>query len=942
VAAVAGIELFAGALGGIGNIDGLAAEARFNNPAAMAVAADGTVYIADAGNFVIRKVSTAGVTSVFAGKPGESGNVDATGMDARFLTPVGLALASDGTLYVVDRESSTIRKITPAGEVTTLAGTNGESGHADGVGAAARFDGPTSIAVGPDSNLYVTDTFGSTIRRIAPDGTVTTFAGTPGTPGSTNGVGMAATFNSPVGLAFDSNGDLLVTDTGNSLIRRITPAGVVTTFAGSGIAGAADGVGTAASFRFPFGIVVDADDNAYVSDTANHTVRKVTPAGEVTTLAGTTGEAGFVDGAELTARFDTPTGLGLDAAGNLLLADTSNHVLRQVTPAGVVTTVIGRARTYGSTDGTGAAARFDSPSGLAMTNAGDLLAADTFNHTLRRITSAGVVSTVAGSAGNSGSSNGSGTEARFSSPQGLAADDVGNIYVADAASHLIRKVTPTGAVTTLAGGAGQMGIANGAGTVARFSFPWALVLDLEGVVYSVDAGGHTVRRTTPAGIVTTLAGSPNQFGSADGTGSVARFRNPRGIARDGEGNLYVSDWGNHTIRKVTTAGVVTTVAGTATQAGAVDGVGSAARFRSPEGIAVDAAGNLYVADTGNALIRKITPAGEVTTVAGTAGVLGVLPGPLPGTLNVPRGLTIGLDGELYVTDEDGVLRINLDTPVSIFDVRLEAPASIQLGSSFTLRWRATDAANCVASGDWAGARATSGALTVTPGAAGTLSYTLTCDESSGSGPMNRTIDVAVNLPPPTVTFTTSATRIDPGASATLTWSTTNADSCTASDGWSGSLAPSGSTTITPAGTETYTLSCTGPGGTTARAVSVTVAYLPTLTFTARPRNIALGERTTLEWTAANVTTCTASGSWSGVLAASGSQVIKPANSVAQAYKLTCAGPGGVVEDTVVVQVSFSTSTAGSGGGSGGSAGLELLLGAGLLALLRRQGARRAA
>jgi sugar lactone lactonase YvrE len=936
-AAVAGIELFAGSLGGAGNIDGTATEARFYSPASVAIAADGTLYVVDALNFVIRRISPLGVTTTLAGKAGESDHVDsATGTDARFVSPSGVALAGDGTLYVADRDSSTIRAISAAGEVTTLAGSDGEIGAVDATGADARFAGPTSIAIGPDGNLYVADALASTIRKVTPSGVVTTFAGQAGVSGSANGTGTEATFSIPFGLAFDSNGDLLVTDTGNNRIRKITPAGVVTTFAGSGSSGSADGTGLAASFFLPFGIVVDDADNAYVADTGNHTIRQITPAGVVSTLAGTADEAGYADDTGAAARFNGPQGIGLDNDGNVLVADSNNHVLRRITPAGVVTTVAGKGRSQGSTDDTGTAARFDTPVGMVMTRAGILLVADTLNHTLRSITAGGVVDTEAGAAGMPGSGNGSGISARFTGLQGLAIDDSDNVYVADTGSHLIRKISPAGVVTTLAGGAGQAGIADGTGTQARFAFPWGLVVDLEGVVYVTDTAVHSVRKVTPAGVVTTLAGGAGQFGTIDGTGTVARFRSPLGIARDGEGNLYVSDSGNHTIRKVTRAGEVTTVAGTAGAAGAVDATGADARFREPAGIAVDADGNLYVADSGNSLIRKISPAREVTTLVGTAGLRGVAPGLLPGTLNSPRGLTIGFDGELYVTDEDGVLRINLDTPVSVFDVRLEAPASVELGNSFTLRWRATDATNCVASDDWSGARATTGALTVTPGAAGTLSYTLTCDENGGSGSKSRTIDVAVTLPAPTVNFTISANRIDPGQSVTLTWSTANADSCTASGGWSGSQGLSGSTVLTPAATSTYTLSCTGLGGTTVRAVATTVAFVPTLTFTARPRNIALGERTTLEWVATNATTCTASGSWAGSQATSGSLVIKPSNSVAQAYTLICAGAGGVVEDTVVVEVAFATSTAGSAGGSGGAPGLGLLLGAGLLALLRRR------
>jgi len=259
-------------------------------------------------------------------------------------------------------------------------------------------------------------------------------------------------------------------------------------------------------------------------------------------------------------------------------------------------------------------AAFSTPEGVAVDAAGNVYVADTINETIRQITPAGVVSTLAGLAGVGGSADGTGSAARFSGPFGVAADAAGNVYVADTFNQTIRKVTPAGVVTTLAGQAGSAGSTDGTGSAARFSTPRRVAADAVGNVYVAELN-HVIRKITPAGVVSTLAGLAGAVGSADGTGSAARFADPQGVAVDAADNVYVADTANNTIRKITPAGVVTTLAGLAGTSGSTDGTGTAARFTSPRGVAVDAAGKVYVADRNNGAIRKITPAGVVTTVA---------------------------------------------------------------------------------------------------------------------------------------------------------------------------------------------------------------------------------------------------------------------------------------------------------------------------------------
>jgi sugar lactone lactonase YvrE len=230
--------------------------------------------------------------------------------------------------------------------------------------------------------------------------------------------------------------------------------------------------------------------------------------------------------------------------------------------------------------------------------------ADTYNYTIRKVTTAGVVTTLAGSAGNSGSVDGTNSTARFLQPWGLAIDSDGNLYVAEYGNHTIRKVTPAGVVTTIAGNPSTPGSADGTNTTARFNFPTAVTVDNSNNVYVADAANHTIRKVTPAGVVTTVAGSAGISGSTDGTGSSARFNNLNGVVVDGAGNLYVADNANHTIRKVTPAGVVTTLGGSPLVSGSDDGTGNTARFKNPHNLAVDSAGTLYVTDYLNSRISK--------------------------------------------------------------------------------------------------------------------------------------------------------------------------------------------------------------------------------------------------------------------------------------------------------------------------------------------------
>jgi len=300
-----------------------------------------------------------------------------------------------------------------------------------------------------------------------------------------------------------------------------------------------------------------------------------------------------------------PKSVAVDAAGGVYFADPMKQAICRVEPSGAVSIIAGQFGACGNSDGKGNQARFCYPRGIATDAAGNIYVADTCNNTIRRITPGGVVRTLAGLAGTGGSRDGTGFYARFNYPVSVAVDHLGNVYVADLFNCTIRKVTAHGTVTTIAGLADIPGGADGQGISARFSFPISIAVDGQDNIYVADLIYNAIRKVTSSGIVTTFAGRMSYTGgNIDGVGNAARFRHPSGIVLDRAGNIYVADSGNQIIRRITPDGTVTTLAGLAGQSGFVDGIGSAVRFWHPAALALDRLGNLYVTDVNNAVIRE--------------------------------------------------------------------------------------------------------------------------------------------------------------------------------------------------------------------------------------------------------------------------------------------------------------------------------------------------
>ena len=325
----------------------------------------------------------------------------------------------------------------------------------------------------------------------------------------------------------------------------------VYTFAGNGTAGTNGGFGSNARFEAPTGVAADGVGNIYVADMKNSLIRKITTDGFTTNFAGSAGIFGSTNGALASARFNYPRALALGPTGELYVADTANAVIRKITPAGIVSTLAGSATNFNSFDGAGTNANFYQPLGLAVDGAGNLFVADSWNHTIRKITAAGVSSTVAGMPRSPGCADGVTNKARFNRPAGLALDSATNLFVADSFNHIIRRITPAGVVSTIAGLAGVWGNADGTNTGARFFQPEGIAVLNDSNLLVADTGNHTLRKLSAQGInwvVTTLNGVQGNTGFTNGGGGVALFNFPVGLATDAAGNLYLADSGNHTIR----------------------------------------------------------------------------------------------------------------------------------------------------------------------------------------------------------------------------------------------------------------------------------------------------------------------------------------------------------------------------------------------------------
>jgi trimeric autotransporter adhesin len=595
-----------------------------------------------------------------------------------------LAIDGAGNIYVADLDSSMVMQVSPSGVATVVAG-NGLAGFSGdgGPGVYASLDGPQAIALDTSGNLYIADTFNNRIRKLAPNGTITTVAGTGAQGYSGDGIPAAsASLYLPTGVATDLAGNLYIADYGNNRIRKVTTGGIITTVAGNGAAGYAGdgGPATSASLSNPSNAVLDANGNLYIADFNNNRVRKVSANGTITTVAGNGQPAYSGDGGLATAAsLSGPVAVALDGAGNLYIADNFNNRVRKVTAAGVIGTVAGNGASGFSGDGGPAtAAVLDEPDGVVVDAAGNLYLADQLNERIRKVSAAGTITTFAGNGRYSYSGDGGqATSASFFYTADVTVDSSSNLYVVDFGNNRIRKVAENGIISTVAGdGIAGFSGDGGSATSAAINGPYGVAVDSTGNLYVADTYNHRIRKVSTTGMITTFAGNGSGPGNGDGSYSgdggqatAAGLNFPYAVALDAGGNLYIADWFNNRVRKVTPAGVITTFAGNGVPGFSGDGgAATKASIDGPTGVATDSAGNLYIADSGNQRIRKVTPAGTITTVAGN-GIAGFsgdgglatsaslhLDALNSNSTSIPSPSNLALDtaGNLYISDYDNI------------------------------------------------------------------------------------------------------------------------------------------------------------------------------------------------------------------------------------------------------------------------------------------------
>ncbi len=692
----------------------------------------GNFYFADFNLQRVRKVSSAGLITTLAGNgvAGFSGD-GGKATDAQLTGPRGAAPDNQGNVYILDAGNQRIRRVNVStGIITTFAGTGATGFGGDGGPATeARFDfgGIGALAFDASGNLFIADSNNNRIRRVAIDtGVITTVAGTGVAGfGGDGGPATAALLRSPQSLFFDRDGNLFFADNGNFRIRKIAAgSGTITTVAGTGATGTAGdgGPATNATIGSVFGIALDANNNLFLSDVTNNRVRRVAAADNVITLVAGGGATGFtLDGAAaIGASFSLARHLGVDPQGFLYIAESNNFRIRKLVngvpndtaPPTVAISEPTTSATFTATNaaldlrgtaadnggvaivrwsndrgGSGAALGTNSwtVSGIGLqpgVNNLTITAWDVSGNTgsaqlAVSYTPQQVVTTIAGTGviGDHGD-GGPGTAADLFQPRGVALDSKGNIYVADTQNQRIRRVSPTGQITAFAG-TGEIGSGGDGGPAlnATFNFPNVVVVDKSDNVYISSQLTHRIRKVTPDGKISTIAGTGEGFGGFGGDGGLAtaaQLNGPVGLALDNDGNLFIADRSNNRIRRIDArTGIITTVAGSGFVGGGGDGgPATQAELNVPTGVAVDGAGNLYITDIGNQRIRRVSAAdGRISTLAGTgvAGFSGDGGSAASALINLayPATLTLDAAGDLYFADRNNhrIRKITLGTGI---------------------------------------------------------------------------------------------------------------------------------------------------------------------------------------------------------------------------------------------------------------------------------------
>ncbi len=661
-----------GTKGVTGNRDGHRLKASVTYPSAIARASDGAMVFASSGT--IRRVGLDGaVTTLAGGSSAGAVGSDGPGSAAVLGEIVGLRPRNDGSIWFADGGARTFRAVSTAGVVTTLAGS-GAKGFADGTAKTATFSFPSALIERPDGTWLLVDRDAHCIKAWdVKANTVKTWAGACGSQGVVDGSASVARFHGPTAVESLPDGGWVVVDRLGHRIRKVDANGAVVTLAGSSL-GYADGKGTAAKFFSPLGAAVTAAGEILVADSLNHRVRRVLLDGSVSTVAG--GTPGAVDGAA--AQFNVVAAIALNPGGDLIIADAANRLLRRI-----------ELRRHACDDGDictqdacevqsgdckmapvdcdiGDAcviATCEAKTGVCTwTNVVDGSPCDDGDPcTAPQLCAAGEC-VAAGkltlhSANDGGDLDGPAAAYKINGVRSMVRAADGGVFMADGDNHVIRRMGPDGRVETVAGtsmGSGA-GYQDGPALQARFNLPLGLHIGHDGALYIADYDNYRVRRLGPEGIVTTLAGGP-QSTTVDGPAGVARFVSPRAIATNASGTLIVADTMGHRLRAVAADGSVSTWSGSG--AGYIDGPIAIARYHRPADLALAKDGSLFVADYFNHLVRRISPTGIVTTVVGRQGINGYVPGSaLEASLAYPSSIALDDEGLLWIANWDGALAL---------------------------------------------------------------------------------------------------------------------------------------------------------------------------------------------------------------------------------------------------------------------------------------------
>jgi sugar lactone lactonase YvrE len=606
---------------------GPAYSAQFNYVHGIAADGAGNVFIADTSNNRVRKVSGAGAITTVAGNGGWglNGNGGAA-TSALLASPRGVAVDLAGNLFIADTGNNQIRKVSPEGVISAVAGTGSAGFSGDGGPApAAQLNNPAAVAVDPAGNLFIADQNNNRIRMVNTAGVITTLAGHTIGFGGDGGSAVSAQLSGPRGVAADVTGNVFIADSGNNRVRMVDRGGIIRTVAGNTTGFSGDeGPALSAGLSFPVDVAADALGNIFIADRGNFRVRHISPDGVIHSAAGVSDDGGPANAAQL----NYPNGIAVDAAGNLFIADTDSQRVRKISPDGIITTVAGNGTSGFRGDGGPASlAELSYPAAVAVAGDGHLYIADTRNQRIRRVTPDGIVTTIAGNglAGFTGD-GGVASLAQIDEPHGVAVDGSGNLFIADTNNQRVRKVSTDGIITTIAGN-GTTGFSGDGGPAvsAQLASPFGLAADSAGNVFFADSSNSRIRRVSADGVISTAAGSGKYgFGGDGGAAPLALLASPVGVALDGAGNLFIADTDNQRIRKVSPEGIISTVAGNGEFGFSVDSGGSPVRLALPYSVAVDANNTLFIDDTYNGRIRRIgftrTSSAASFVLAGGGGV----------------------------------------------------------------------------------------------------------------------------------------------------------------------------------------------------------------------------------------------------------------------------------------------------------------------------------